>query len=85
MAFDFEVLLVGLTAISGVVWLLNALVFRSDGVMAEYGRSFFPVLLFVVVLRSFVVEPFRIRRASAGIRDRHRGRPDRSRCSDHRG
>jgi len=60
MAFDFEVLLVGLTAISGVVWLLNALVFRSDGVMAEYGRSFFPVLLFVVVLRSFVVEPFRI-------------------------
>lgn len=28
--------------------------------MAEYGRSFFPVLLFVVILRSFIVEPFRI-------------------------
>src|SRR5690625_2527975 len=26
----------------------------------EYGASFFPVILFVFVLRSFVVEPFRI-------------------------
>lgn len=60
MAFDFEILLVGLTVLSGLLWLLNAVVFKSDGAMAEYGRSFFPVLLFVVVLRSFVVEPFRI-------------------------
>src|SRR5699024_1180638 len=26
----------------------------------EYGASFFPVILFVFVLRSFIVEPFRI-------------------------
>lgn len=60
MAFDFEVLLVVLTALSGLIWLVNALVLKSDGAMAEYGRSFFPVLLFVVVLRSFLIEPFRI-------------------------
>ncbi|MEM7377758.1 MAG: signal peptidase I [Pseudomonadota bacterium] len=60
MAFDFEILLVGLTAVSGLIWALNAVVFKSDGAMAEYGRSFFPVLLFVVLLRSFIVEPFRI-------------------------
>src|SRR5579864_1983674 len=26
----------------------------------EYGRSFFPVLLIVLLLRSFLIEPFRI-------------------------
>jgi signal peptidase I len=29
-------------------------------VLVEYSRSFFPVLLFVLVVRSFVFEPFRI-------------------------
>ena len=28
--------------------------------MVEYSRSFFPVLLFVLIIRSFVFEPFRI-------------------------
>lgn len=32
----------------------------SDPVFVEYARSFFPVLLIVLVLRSFVAEPFRI-------------------------
>ncbi len=31
-----------------------------EPVITEYARSFFPVLLFVFVLRSFVVEPFQI-------------------------
>lgn len=31
-----------------------------DPVLVEYARSFFPVLLVVLVLRSFIVEPFRI-------------------------
>ena len=30
------------------------------GTLVEYSRSFFPVLLFVLVIRSFVFEPFRI-------------------------
>jgi signal peptidase I len=31
-----------------------------ERIIAEYGRSFFPVLAIVLVLRSFVVEPFQI-------------------------
>jgi len=31
-----------------------------DPIIVEYARSFFPVLLIVLVLRSFIVEPFRI-------------------------
>lgn len=31
-----------------------------DPIIVEYARSFFPVLLVVLVLRSFLVEPFRI-------------------------
>ncbi|MDH5633632.1 MAG: signal peptidase I [Gammaproteobacteria bacterium] len=33
---------------------------RREPIMAEYARSFFPVILFVFVLRSFLFEPFRI-------------------------
>lgn len=32
----------------------------AQQVLVEYSRSFFPVLLFVLVIRSFVFEPFRI-------------------------
>lgn len=32
----------------------------SDPTLVEYARSFFPVLLVVLVLRSFIAEPFRI-------------------------
>src|SRR3990172_6308951 len=32
--------------------------------IVEYARSFFPIFLFVLVLRSFIVEPFRIPSAS---------------------
>jgi signal peptidase I len=33
---------------------------KGIGLIVEYSRSFFPVLLFVLVIRSFVFEPFRI-------------------------
>jgi signal peptidase I len=33
---------------------------RATDVLIEYSRSFFPVLLFVLVIRSFIFEPFRI-------------------------
>jgi signal peptidase I len=32
----------------------------GHGWMIEYSRSFFPVLLFVLIIRSFIFEPFRI-------------------------
>jgi len=33
---------------------------RKEPVLVEYARSFFPIILIVLVLRSFLVEPFRI-------------------------
>ena len=65
MAFDLEWILVSATAISGVIWALYRLLVRNasekpEPVLVEYARSFFPVLLAVLVLRSFVLEPFRI-------------------------
>ena len=73
MNFDFALFLVLATAVSGLIWLLDALMFagrrrvrqqsggdtREPG-LVEYARSFFPVLLAVLVLRSFIAEPFRI-------------------------
>lgn len=35
-------------------------VLRREPVLVEYGKSFFPVLAIVLVLRSFLVEPFQI-------------------------
>ena len=34
--------------------------FAADMVIGEYAKSFFPILAFVLVLRSFVIEPFQI-------------------------
>lgn len=85
MDFDLEFILTVLTILSGLVWLVDALVFsrrrhhrqqtegsamaeeapatkarRRDPLLVEYSRSFFPVLLLVLLLRTFVVEPFHI-------------------------
>ena len=37
---------------------------KQDMIVGEYARSFFPVLAIVLVLRSFIVEPFQIPSAS---------------------
>lgn len=65
--FDFEVLLVGFVILSGIICLLDILFWRKhrqvntkEPIAVEYAKSFFPVLLVVMVLRSFVMEPFRI-------------------------
>jgi signal peptidase I len=61
-----------LTAVSGVIVAFNRFYYskRHDELsepghaaidtVIEYARSFFPVLLFVLVIRSFIFEPFRI-------------------------
>jgi signal peptidase I len=68
----FEIALVSLTFLTGIIWLLDKLFFakrrREGGLLAEgtepvvvdYSRAFFPVLAFVLILRSFVAEPFKI-------------------------
>jgi len=65
--FDFEVLLVGFVFLSGFIWLLDILFWKKhrevnadDPLAVEYAKSFFPVLLVVMLLRSFIMEPFRI-------------------------
>ena len=67
---DFALILVILTFVSGVIWGLEVLYRRviksdpelqpSENIVVEYSRSFFPVLLLVLVVRSFLYEPFRI-------------------------
>ena len=88
MDFDFALLLVILTAVTGVIWLLDRLFFHRgrvaraqalaqaggseaerqqrtqeamrEPVLVEYARSFFPVILIVLLFRSFIAEPFKI-------------------------
>ncbi|MCP4187407.1 MAG: signal peptidase I [Gammaproteobacteria bacterium] len=72
MHFDFEFLLVLGTLGSGLIWLIDHFMFARqrqkeatsksvhDPIIVEYSKSFFPVLLAVMILRSFVYEPFRI-------------------------
>jgi signal peptidase I len=64
---NLELILTLGTAATGLVWLAWALVHRGqpkekrrEPWYVEYSKSFFPVLLIVLVLRSFVAEPFRI-------------------------
>ena len=70
---DFALILVVLTAVSGVIALLDALFLAprrvaavtrgetvKEPVVVEYAKSFFPVLFLVLVIRSFLFEPFRI-------------------------
>ncbi len=96
MNIDFPLILVILVFVSGVIWLLDSLIWgkpraarraalaeqfpgwadgeSEDGqrfaaavsheapepIMVEYARSFFPVLALVLLLRSFLYEPFQI-------------------------
>jgi signal peptidase I len=96
MTIDFPLILVVLVFGSGLIWLIDAVLFAprrrqtaaalqleypgwseqgsddagryeaklsataSEPALAEYSRSFFPVLFVVFVLRSFLVEPFQI-------------------------
>src|SRR5476649_2967520 len=64
---NFALLLFSLLVVTGAVSALDALYFRKRRVAGakepwwiEYPKSFFPVILIVFFLRSFLVEPFKI-------------------------
>lgn len=74
LGFDFSLILFVITFVCGLIWAVDALVFAkkrqhaaSASGLAEklpelvlHAKSFFPILLAIFVLRSFLFEPFRI-------------------------
>lgn len=72
MNINFELVLVLALALTAAIWLLDVVLWKprrsgaggevpvKEPLVVEYARSFFPVILIVLLLRSFLVEPFRI-------------------------
>ncbi|MCF6225199.1 MAG: signal peptidase I [Xanthomonadales bacterium] len=74
MNFDFAKILTIITLVAGVIWLLDKLFLRrrrikkaeqsqteyKEPMLVEWSVSLFPVLLLVLVVRSFIFEPFKI-------------------------
>lgn len=74
MNFDFAKILTILTLVAGAIWLLDRLLLKSrrtakalqinseykEPMLVEWSVSLFPVLLLVLVVRSFIFEPFKI-------------------------
>jgi signal peptidase I len=63
----FALFMIVILAMTGGIWLLDALVLSkrravgdSEPILVEYAKSFFPVILIVFMVRSFIVEPFKI-------------------------
>lgn len=63
----FALFMIVILLVTGGIWLLDILVLRKNRVagadepiLVEYAKSFFPVILVVFLVRSFIVEPFKI-------------------------
>jgi signal peptidase I len=63
----FALFMVAILAVTGFIWVLDSLILRkkraadaAEPVLVEYAKSFFPVILLVFFVRSFIVEPFKI-------------------------
>ena len=64
---NFALLMLVLLVVTGAIWLLDIFVLRKrrgrdsgEPWWVEYPKSFFPIILLVFLLRSFLVEPFKI-------------------------
>jgi len=69
MDYDFSFFLFSAAVITGIVWGSYCFYLKrvqreydldNEPLLVEYARSFFPVVLVVFLLRSFIAEPFRI-------------------------
>src|SRR5688500_18445922 len=66
-AMNFALIMFLLLVLCGAIWALDHYVMRKrrapdapEPWWIEYPKSFFPVILIVFLLRSFLVEPFKI-------------------------
>jgi signal peptidase I len=67
-AIDFPLILTLLVVLSGIIYLIDVLFFATkrkatgakQPLLIEYARSFFPVLLIVLLIRSFLAQPYRV-------------------------
>ena len=62
---DFALIMFLLLVVTGGIWLLDIVLLKARRTQGEpwwveYAKSFFPVILAVFLLRSFLVEPFKI-------------------------
>ncbi len=64
---SFPLFMTLILLLTGLIWLIDALYFQkkraigsAEPVTVEYSKSFFPVILLVFLIRSFVAEPFKI-------------------------
>lgn len=68
MDFDFNLILVPLTLGLGIIWLLDKLTLKQrktrgrgkESLPVRWAYDFFPVLAVVLIVRSFLIEPFNI-------------------------
>ncbi|HEC13894.1 MAG TPA: signal peptidase I [Acidiferrobacteraceae bacterium] len=67
MNIDFSMLMFIALVLTGMIWLWGVWAAKrkssnktTEPLLVEYARAFFPVILIVFLLRSFLVEPFRI-------------------------
>ncbi len=69
MNFNFELILFYAVVVTGLIYLLDVVFFaprrkkqnkENMPIIIDYSRAFFPVLIIVFLLRSFLYEPFRI-------------------------
>lgn len=63
----FALFMIVILLVTGFIWLLDSLVLSKkrqvgsdEPIWVEYAKSFFPVILVVFFVRSFIVEPFKI-------------------------
>ena len=60
MDFNFELILTIMFLVSLVFWLINKFLVKQEEGLIEFAASLAPVLGLVLVLRSFLIEPFQI-------------------------